>query len=169
MARIKSFNYIADEKAKILILGSIPGKESLTKQQYYAHPKNLFWHFMSGIFSFDFSLSYPDKTEMLKAKYVALWDVIENCKRATSLDSDIKKDSVNTNNFCLFFKKHLHIKNVFFNGKMAEHLYFKRALPFLGKTYPEIQYYLLPSTSPANASIDKKEKFRQWSRIKKHC
>ena len=165
MAHIKSFNYIADEKAKILILGSIPGKESLAKQQYYAHPKNLFWHFMSEILGFDFSLPYSGKAEALKANHVALWDVIENCKRTTSLDSDIKKDSVKPNDFYLFFKKHPHIKNVFFNGKMAEHLYCKKVLPFLEKAYPEIQYHLLPSTSPANASINKKEKFRQWLRI----
>lgn len=163
---IKSFNYIADENSRILILGSIPGKESLAKQQYYAHPKNLFWPFMSEIFSFDFSLPYQCKAEMLKANHVALWDVIENCRRTTSLDSDIKKESVNPNNFLLFFKKHPNIKNIFFNGKMAEHLYLKTVLPFLGSVYSEIQYHLLPSTSPANASISKKEKFQQWLGIK---
>jgi len=166
MSHINSFNYIADEKAKILILGSIPGKESLAKHQYYAHSKNLFWHFMVEIFNFEFVLSYPEKTEMLRKNHIALWDVIENCKRVTSLDSDIKKDSVKPNNFLLFFKKHPHIKNVFFNGRMAEHLYFKRVLPLLKNRYSEIQYHLLPSTSPANASINKKEKFQQWSMIK---
>jgi len=166
MAHIKSFTYIADEKAKILILGSIPGKESLAKQQYYAHPKNLFWHFISEIFNFDLSLPYHEKTEILKANHLALWDVIERCKRTTSLDSDIKKDSVKPNNFSLFFRKHSNIKNVFFNGRMAEHLYLKRVLPSLENTYPEIQYNLLPSTSPANASINKREKLRQWLKIK---
>ena len=121
---------------------------------------------MSEIFSFDFSLPYHDKTEMLKTNHVALWDVIENCKRATSLDSDIKKESVKPNKFTLFFKKHPNIKSVFFNGKMAEYLYFKRVLPFLGNKYSEIQYHLLPSTSPANASMNKKEKIQRWTRIK---
>lgn len=166
MARIESLNYIADEKAKILILGSIPGKESLAKQQYYAHPKNLFWHFMAELLEFDFSLPYSEKTEILKTNHVALWDVIENCKRVTSLDSDIKKDSVKPNNFLLFFKKHPHMKNIFFNGRMAEHLYTKRVLPLLKNRYPEIQYHFLPSTSPANASIKKSVKLQEWTKIK---
>ena len=121
---------------------------------------------MSEIFCFDFSLPCLEKTEILKANHVALWDVVRNRKRTTSLNSDIKKNSAKPNIFSLFFKKHPNIKNVFFNGKMAEHLYLTEVSQSLKNSYFEIQYHLLPSTSPANASINKKEKLRQWLKIK---
>jgi len=35
---LRSFEPIVDEKSKVLILGTMPGVESLRQRQYYAHP-----------------------------------------------------------------------------------------------------------------------------------
>ena len=45
--------------AKVLILGSMPGEESLRQQQYYAFPQNAFWKIMGELFGFSRDLPYP--------------------------------------------------------------------------------------------------------------
>ncbi len=165
LKKIKSFSYSASKDAKILILGSMPGEESLRQQQYYAHPRNLFWEFMGDMFGFDKSIPYSMRLEKLKQNKIALWDVVYQCKRPGSLDSEIKISTTEPNDFVSFFEKYKGIKTVFFNGKKAEAL-FKR---FIIKKNLLINYnlsfYQLPSTSPANASITREIKIKEWSKI----
>ena len=56
LTRCYSFPPIAATSAKILILGSMPGAESLRQQQYYAHPRNAFWPIMQGLFAIEMTL-----------------------------------------------------------------------------------------------------------------
>ena len=163
---LSSFQPISSPDSIILILGSMPGVKSLDAQQYYAHPRNLFWPFMGQLFNFDDNVSYQEKSNQLKKNKVAIWDVLQNCLRDGSLDSDIKTESIVTNDFLKFYQQHKQIKQVFFNGQKAMTVYNKLVLPNVSLHYPYIEHIGLPSTSPANASIKREEKFKRWQKVK---
>lgn len=159
--RILSFPYSADHRAKVLILGSMPGEESLRQQQYYAHPRNLFWDFMGELFGAGRELPYTKRLEILRKHGVALWDVAHSCRRKGSLDSDITE--VEANDFHELFSEAPKIHTVFFNGQAASALFRKLVLPSL-KYEPEL--VTLPSTSPANASISVEKKRAAWRQVR---
>ncbi len=52
------FEPIADRNAEILILGSMPGRESLEARQYYTNRRNAFWKIMAELLGFDPASSY---------------------------------------------------------------------------------------------------------------
>ena len=163
MARIHSFDPIADLNAEVLILGSMPGRASLAADQYYAHAQNIFWRVMAELLQFDAALPYALRVQALKSARIALWDVLQSCTREGSLDSMIANDTEVANDFQTFFCTHVKITHVFFSGAKAE-ASFKRHV--LGKIDSgSVRYLRLPSTSPANASMSFERKFREWQVI----
>lgn len=166
IARIRSFPLSADCDSRVLILGSMPGAESLRAGQYYAHPKNLFWDIMEILFGAGREIDYPERLLKLRLNGIALWDVLQECERPGSLDSDIRHGSVEVNDFASLFRASPHIRVIFFNGKQAAAYYTKRVQPYLPARYKHLPHYTLPSTSPANAGMSKQEKLRRWSEIK---
>ncbi len=148
--RIFSFQPIADKNSRILILGSMPGPESLKQKQYYAHPRNRFWKIIYSLYSQEPDQDYQRRKSFLLEKGIALWDVAKSCKRKGSPDSNIK--DVIVNDLDSFLKTHPGINHVFFNGKKA-HDIFKREFGF---DRPGIVFTRLGSTSPAHiVSFDK--------------
>ncbi len=163
MTHVRCFEPVEDANATILILGSMPGKESLRAGQYYAHPRNSFWPILGELVGAIPSLPYEERVRVLRSAGIALWDVLESCVRATSLDSDIEKGSLVPNDFASFFSSHRKITRVFFNGVKAEDCYRKHVLPVLKEL--AVSYKRLPSTSPANASIPYKRKLAAWKAV----
>ena len=158
---IGCFPPVANTNAATLILGSMPGKESLRQNQYYAHPQNAFWKIMGELVGAHPSLPYTQRLAILKSSGIALWDVLHTCKRQGSLDSDIKKEEAN--DFAAFFARHPHITRVYFNGTKAEQS-FKRFV--LGKqALPPLTLQRLPSTSPAHAGMDYDKKLEAWKGV----
>lgn len=161
MVHIRSFPAIARTDARILILGSIPGRESLRRQRYYAHPRNAFWPIVCQLFSIQ-DEDYDSRTAQLSEAGVALWDVLQACFRSTSLDSDIDNRTILTNDFNTFFPGHPAIHRVFFNGAKAESVYLKQVLPQLQGAAAELPLQRLPSTSPAHAAMSLEQKLDAW-------
>lgn len=163
MPRILSFPPIENPAAHILILGSMPGKESLRAGQYYAHPRNAFWPIMGELVGAAAALPYEARIGKLKSAGIALWDVLAACKRHGSMDADIEPDSICANDFASFFRNHPHITDVFFNGTMAEQCFHRHVQPLIEDR--PLHYLRLPSTSPANASMSYMQKLNAWKVI----
>jgi len=157
---------IADDP-KVLILGSMPSEASLEQGQYYAHPRNAFWHIMGSLFRFNAEASYAERKALLIKNRVALWDVLQECKRDGSLDSSIITSSIKTNDFLHLLASYPTIQLIVFNGTTAEKVFKKRVLPGLKTQLKRIRMIRLPSTSPAMAALTREQKMEKWSEITK--
>jgi len=157
---LTSFQPIIDERSRILILGSMPGIESLRLQQYYANPRNQFWKILYELFDTQASQGYEERVSFIKIRKIALWDVIGTCYREGSLDSKIREEKVN--NFSALFEAYPDLKAILFNGGKAYETY-KKWIGFGASS--NITFHRLTSSSPANTK-KYEEKQREWSVIR---
>jgi len=164
---VRSFPPVSTPRARVLILGSMPGKRSLQAGEYYALPSNSFWRIMGEFFGASRDRSYACRLRRLKRNDIALWDVLKSCERPGSLDSAIIDTTAIPNEFPAFFRSHPAIKRVFFNGAKAAQVYERRVLDSVRAEFPDIRYERLPSTSPAHAAMSYERKLERWSAIKK--
>ena len=148
----RSFPYSADENARVLILGSMPGAESLRQQQYYAFRHNAFWRIMGELFDFSPTTPYPERLAILTRHRIALWDVLAECDRPGSLDSAIR--APRPNDIAGLVKKLPHLEKILCNGGAARN--------YLRRFFPELDAQQLPSTSPAAARFTYAEKLFRW-------
>ncbi len=166
-AACAGFAPLASTAATVLILGTLPGRTSLARGEYYAQPRNAFWPIMGDLFGAGPDLPYAERTSRLIERRIAVWDVCASAKRAGSLDSKIAIGSILPNDFNGFFASHPHIEFIGLNGAMAESLYHRFVSPRLGANAREIAKIRLPSTSPANASAAYAAKLTAWSAIRR--
>lgn len=169
MSEVRSFAPVARIDARVLVLGSIPGVASLTARQYYAHPRNAFWPIMSAITRVPADAGYARRLAALEAAHIALWDVLQSCVRAGSLDADIDDDTIVANDFAAFLHGHRRITHVFFNGGKAEQAFRRHVQRDVTVAFPGLQYVRLPSTSPANASYSLVRKAERWQAAFAHA
>ncbi|MBE8714665.1 DNA-deoxyinosine glycosylase [Sphingobacterium hungaricum] len=154
----KSFDPIVSENAHTLILGSLPGDQSILLNQYYAHPQNRFWKVLFTIFEEPLSNNYLVRKKLILDHQLAVWDVCASATRKGSMDHAILQEVPNELEKLIVDKD---IKQVFFNGQKAEKLhdkYFTRL--------PHVNYQSLPSTSPANATYSFSKLCESWKVIK---
>ena len=161
--RIRSFPPIADRSAEVLVLGSMPGAASLAAKRYYAHPQNAFWRIMAELLKFDPDSSYSGKTKAMKAARIAVWDVLQSCTREGSLDSSIERDTQVPNDFQEFLRSHTNVVHVYFNGSIAESCFRRHVVGRM--ELDQLSFTRLPSTSPAHASKNYREKLKAWRAI----
>lgn len=160
MEIVSSFRPIINGHSRLLILGSMPGAESLRLQKYYANPRNQFWKLVYALFDLEPDKAYEERVSFLKDKKIALWDVIESCYREGSLDSVIREEKVN--DFRELFKNYPGIEMVLFNGGKAYET-FKKGIGF--EIFPNLMFLKLTSSSPANTK-KYEEKLKEWQVIK---
>ena len=155
--KICSFPPIAKKDCKLLILGTMPGKDSLKYNEYYAHPRNSFWKLMFDVLQTPYSSEYKKKQKLLFDNKIALWDILASCYREGSLDSDILEEV--PHDIQTFLDTHPKVTHLAFNGKSSQQ-FFKRYAK--GISLPSVT---LASTSPAYV-ISYERKLSEWKVIK---
>lgn len=156
---------IVDSSTRVLIVGSMPGKQSLEKQQYYGNPRNHFWPIMGELLQIAIPNDYTERIALLKNNAIGLWDTIATCEREGSLDAAIRNEK--PNDFQTFFEQYPNIQLVLFNGAKAFEVFKKHiGLGLLeGRAYKK-----MPSTSPIPGKNIKTftEKLEDWRIIQSY-
>ena len=151
--------------ARILVLGSMPGRRSLAEQRYYAHPQNAFWPIMAALAGFEPGLDYDARVAALTAAGVAVWDVLGYCERPGSLDADIRPDSMVVNDFSGLLARQPAIALVCCNGATAAAAWRRHVEPGLGRRAAALEMRQMPSTSPAYATLRPAQKLDAWREV----
>jgi hypoxanthine-DNA glycosylase len=139
----RSFPPVVDGRTRVLVLGSLPGEESLRQARYYANPRNQFWRLIGAVIGKDVApLPYPERLEALLAAGVGLWDTVGSATRRGSLDGNIR--DVSANDLARLVEGLPELLAVGFNGGKSAALGAKQ----LGSR-PELALVALPSSSPA--------------------
>lgn len=155
----RCFPPVITSQTRLLILGSLPGRQSLAAQQYYAHPRNQFWRLMGEVVGMDLAaLPYENRLERLIAHNIGLWDVIGEATRPGSLDTLIT--GAMPNDLAMLLAGLPMLTAIAFNGKTASRI--GRQQLFSATSPATVNSLLdLPSSSPAY-TLSYSKKARYW-------
>ena len=148
---------IVPSDARILMLGSFPGEESLRQARYYAHPRNQFWRLLGDIAGVPLAdLRYEDRIARLARLKIGLWDIITGCEREGSLDGNIRNAALAQFEWLREHAPRLAV--VAMNGKKAGSA--EARIAALG-----YRTLVLPSSSPAY-TLTYDEKLAGWESLR---
>ncbi|HEX8064828.1 MAG TPA: DNA-deoxyinosine glycosylase [Allosphingosinicella sp.] len=154
----RSFPPVADARTRVLVLGSLPGEESLARGQYYANPRNHFWRLIGAVTGADLiAFSYEDRLRALLDARVGLWDTVGAATRRGSLDGAIRGHRAN--DLADLAARLPELRAVGFNGGKSTSL----GVPQLAGM-PDLALVPLPSSSPAYTRPFE-EKRAEWMRL----
>lgn len=157
--RKSSFGAVADARTRVLVLGSLPGEESLRLGQYYGHPRNQFWRLIGTVIGRELTaLPYPERLAALQAAGVGLWDVVRSAARRGSLDTHIREHEPNA--LEALVAELPQLRAVAFNGGTA----FRLGRGLLDEARG-LTIVPLPSSSPAH-TVAFERKLRAWLELR---
>lgn len=146
---------VADRLTRIIILGTFPSRESLSRREYYANPRNHFWSVLGQALTIDLlQMNYNRRIESLLDLHIGLWDTVESCERSGSLDKSIRNPKFNDLKTTALLAPNLRL--LVFNGSKAAS-YYKGSL--------NIPHVTAPSTSSANTHMSIAKKTSHWRKI----
>jgi hypoxanthine-DNA glycosylase len=139
----RSFPPVADARTQLLVLGSLPGEESLARAQYYANPRNQFWRLIEAVIERPLvPLLYEDRLKALLDSGIGLWDTVGSARRRGSLDTSIR--GVSANDLSGLVDSLPRLRAVGFNGGKSASLGLE---PLACRS--DLTLLTLPSSSPA--------------------
>ncbi|MDB5719825.1 MAG: DNA-deoxyinosine glycosylase [Alphaproteobacteria bacterium] len=154
----RSFAPVVDPGVHLLVLGSLPGEQSLALSRYYGNPRNQFWRLMSAVTGGDLvPLAYEERLQTLLAARVGLWDTIGAATRQGSLDGAIKDHRAN--DLAALVETLPELRAVAFNGGKSASI----GRPALAKS--GVALIPLPSSSPA-FTLAFESKLAEWMKLR---
>jgi TDG/mug DNA glycosylase family protein len=161
MTRVHSFEPIIGRDPRIIILGSMPGVVSLEAVQYYANPRNAFWRIIAALFNINIDDGYDSRVRQVSQLPLILWDTLKACHRDGSLDSKILKHQIEANDIAGLVERYAELRAIAFNGAASEQ-HFNRLEKHRLPANRDLELIKLPSTSPANATMNFGQKLEAW-------
>ncbi len=154
---------VIDEKSRVLILGTLPGAESLRQQRYYSDRRNKFWALLESVFGASAGRTYAERLEFLSSHGIALWDVLRSAEREGSSDAAIAQPEPNA--FAELFVRFPALHRVAFNGTKPESLWLTHIIPRSDVPHDRLVTKTLPSSSgtPGRYVLPFEEKLAHWS------
>ena len=150
------FQPLVSPDSHILILGSFPSVKSREQQFFYGHPQNRFWPMLAAVFDAPVPLSIAEKTNLILSHGLALWDSIGACTITGSSDASIRDpEPVDIR----AVTDVAAIRRVLCNGSLSGKLYRRHLQPKLS-----LEAWVMPSTSPANASWSLSKLTEVWEK-----
>lgn len=143
---VHAISPVADEKSRILILGTMPSPKSREAGFYYGHAQNRFWPVLAAVFSEDVPQSTEERKSFALRHGIAIWDVLAKCSIVGASDASIKDPE--PNDVAGLLNRYPNIKRIYTTGKTALRLYDKLCREDCGITAEA-----LPSPSSANARM----------------
>ena len=112
--RTFGFSPLLCKEPRILILGTLPGGESLEHRQYYYSKSNRIWKVLCYLTGEPMPADYTQKKALLAKYHIVLWDYYESAVRPGSNDKDIRE--ARPNDIAGFLTEHPTIKVIAING-----------------------------------------------------
>jgi hypoxanthine-DNA glycosylase len=154
----RSFPAVADARIRVLVLGSLPGEESLARGQYYANPRNHFWRLIGAVIGTNLAaLPYEERLRALLEARVGLWDTVGAASRRGSLDGAIRL--TRANDLVDLALRLPELRAVGFNGGKSASVGMRQ---LAGR--PDLALIALPSSSPAYTRPFE-EKLAEWMKL----
>jgi hypoxanthine-DNA glycosylase len=155
------------EGSTILIVGTLPGDNSIQLGQYYANISNHFWKILSAVYGETIENDYLRRLEFLHSKGLALWDVLKSAERPGSSDSGIENEV--SNDFSALLTAFPGLRAIVFNGGEARRL-FRRHVKKSRSDAASIllREVTLPSTSstPGTHVLSFEDKVGRWKALR---
>lgn len=160
---------VVDEKSRVLVLGTLPGDESLRLQRYYSNPTNAFWRLLASVFGASTGETYEERLAFLSEHRIALWDVLRSAERRGSSDAAIM--DAEPNDFAQLFSVYPDLRCVAFNGGKAGTLWRRYVAPRPDVPTTSLVTRVLPSSSgsPGRHVLPFEEKADRWRQLLEHA
>ncbi len=154
------FKAFIPENARIIILGTFPGRDVTHKQLteddwFYGTKRNQFWKIISGVYEIELS-SKKDKQDLLNKHGIGIADLFLKVKRTGNNNTDSNLEVIEFNDKELkSVLENSNIKKLFFTSKFVEKIF--------SKLFPQFTFgECLPSPSPRFATMSLSEKIKNY-------